>query len=400
MPGSYTGRIGFFACLLCVLLACEGRAPSGVVFHEQQNPARLSAWSLFHLKGDRLVLAENAIPYFLASELFSDYAQKFRTLSLPGDKVARLRPDGSIDFPVGTVISKTFYYPLAGSKTDTGRLRFMKAPPADWGKIKHLPALGQIRLVETRLLIRRAAGWVGLPYVWSEDQQDAMLERTGAVFAATLVAQDGETDFSYLVPNQNQCAGCHTLNHASKALEPIGPRYRHLKGEQNFFAGRQLEVWQAAGWLARDEMLKANASPESESANWRDANVNLNDRARAYLDVNCGHCHSPVGPADTSGLFLSADTSKAVRLGVCKPPVAAGRGTGGRRFSIVPGQSEASILVYRMASRDPGAMMPELGRSLVHKEGVALMSAWIQQMQGECEGAPSGAGQRKSRRLL
>lgn len=89
-------------------------------------------------------------------------------------------------------------------------------------------------------------------------------------------------------------------------------------------------------------------------------------RARAYLDINCGHCHNRRGPADTSGLALDASETSRVALGLCKSPIAAGRGTGDRRFAIVPGQPDESITVYRMGSTDPGSMMPELGRSLAH----------------------------------
>ena len=71
-------------------------------------------------------------------------------------------------------------------------------------------------------------------------------------------------------------------------------------------------------------------------------------------------------------------------LGICKPPVAAGRGTGDHMFDIVPGQPDASILPYRMASSEPGVMMPEIGRSTVHREGVALIRAWIASQQGAC----------------
>jgi hypothetical protein len=37
-----------------------------------------------------------------------------------------------------------------------------------------------------------------------------------------------------------------------------------------------------------------------------------------------------------------------------------------------------------MASTDPGSMMPELGRSLAHAEGVALIQQWIAEMDGNC----------------
>ncbi|MEZ5598728.1 MAG: hypothetical protein R3E84_20545 [Pseudomonadales bacterium] len=68
----------------------------------------------------------------------------------------------------------------------------------------------------------------------------------------------------------------------------------------------------------------------------------------------------------------------------CAPPIAAGSGTGGRNFGIVPGQPDASMLLWRMTSTNPGTRMPELGRSLVHAEGVALIHDWIAQMPGEC----------------
>jgi len=70
--------------------------------------------------------------------------------------------------------------------------------------------------------------------------------------------------------------------------------------------------------------------------------------------------------------------------GVCKPPVAAGAGSGGRQYNIVPGQPDESILVYRLESTEPDVRMPELGRSLVHEQGVALIRDWISNMPGDC----------------
>ena len=63
-----------------------------------------------------------------------------------------------------------------------------------------------------------------------------------------------------------------------------------------------------------------------------------------------------------------------------KPPVAAGIGSGGHEYDIVPGQPDRSILTYRIASTHPGIMMPELGKRLVHEEGVALVRQWIAAM--------------------
>lgn len=107
-------------------------------------------------------------------------------------------------------------------------------------------------------------------------------------------------------------------------------------------------------------------------------------RARAWLEINCASCHNPRGPARTSGLFLEYDQLEPTALGVCKPPVAAGRGSGGRAYGIVPGDPDASILTFRIESTELDIKMPELGRNLVDAEGVALIRAWIAAMPGAC----------------
>jgi hypothetical protein len=72
-------------------------------------------------------------------------------------------------------------------------------------------------------------------------------------------------------------------------------------------------------------------------------------------------------------------------LGVCKPPVAAGRGTGDHFFDVVPGKPDDSILPFRMQSSEPGVMMPEQGRTTTHREGVVLIKQWIGEMPGACK---------------
>ena len=107
-------------------------------------------------------------------------------------------------------------------------------------------------------------------------------------------------------------------------------------------------------------------------------------RARAYLEVQCAHCHALDGPAAASGLSLRFEDPEGAALGVCKRPVAAGRGSGGLDHDVVPGRPEASILFHRMASREPDVMMPELGRNLRDEEGMALVRDWIASLPGTC----------------
>ena len=327
-------------------------------------------------QNDQLVLHDDVHPYLLNATLFTDYAHKLRTVTVPEGHSATSNPDGSLSFPVGSIISKTFYYPNADSGVlqvdDDGSLF-----NTDVGTKGGLD-LTKVRLLETRLLVHRQSGWVALPYVWNDEQTEATLEATGDIKSLKLVLGLENRSFPYIVPDQNQCAGCHGTNTASKSVNPIGPKVANLNRNGYHDTQNQLDVWQIDG------LLEMKSKPEEAMKAWQDASNALEDRARSYLDINCGHCHNEQGPADTSGLYLDMATKHKMRLGECKPPISAGQGTGGNKFSIVPGKPEESILIYRMTSLDPGAMMPELGRSLVHDEGVALISDWISGMEGNC----------------
>ena len=344
------------------------------------NPNELSAWGQVSTRDGRLVLADGVTPYTLNSPLFSDYALKLRTVWIPkAAGAAAYNPDGPFDFPVGTVITKTFYYlEPAGRQVSDGKVA--KADPTS--DVVESLGLDDVRLVETRVLVRRDDGWHGLPYVWNADETEATLQRTGAIVRLTLVDGDNDVPLNYVVPDVNQCASCHATNHSTGAIETIGLKARHLNTAVDLGAGTasQLDQW-------RDRGLLSGAPPADEiptAAVWSDDSASLESRARAYLDINCAHCHNAVGAADTSGLVLDQSTEIGASYGVCKSPIAAGGGTGGRLVDIVPGKPEDSILIYRMETTDPGAMMPELGRSVTHTEGVALIAAWIESLTGNC----------------
>jgi hypothetical protein len=115
---------------------------------------------------------------------------------------------------------------------------------------------------------------------------------------------------------------------------------------------------------------------------WKDSSrYDLTRRVRAYLDVNCAHCHSRGGDAVNTGLFLEYQEGDPFHLGVMKSPVSAGGGAGGMNYDIVPGDAAHSILAYRMNSAEPGTAMPELARTVIHKEAVAMVVQWINQMK-------------------
>ena len=361
------------ALLALALAACSPRALEPR-FIAEGLPEDLADWGMVGVRDGRLVLAGGAQPYELNTPLFTDYAGKLRTVWMPEGQGATWSDSGPFDFPVGTVITKTFFY-----------VRGADGPVAPGGSLGLAETgegldLEKVRLIETRLLVRRADGWVALPYVWSDDQRTATLKRTGQPVPLTL-ARGGRRDrFTYQVPNVNQCVGCHGTNHATKALQPIGLQARHLDRDVTVAGAgfNQLARLKAIGYLRG--LPEQRPAP---AADWLDEALPVDARARAWLDINCAHCHSPTGPADTSGLYLTREAG-GPQLGLCKPPIAAGQGTGGFRYGIHPGRPEESILVYRTASLDPGAMMPELGRALAQDEAVALLRRWVAAMPGGC----------------
>ena len=72
---------------------------------------KLSQYGLFQGDGSSQQPAEGVIPYDLNSPLFTDYATKYRFVKLPAGTHATYSDRDVFDFPVGTVIAKTFAYP-------------------------------------------------------------------------------------------------------------------------------------------------------------------------------------------------------------------------------------------------------------------------------------------------
>lgn len=337
-------RLLLSVCAVLTLAFSAGaREPAGVadaVIRSDGLPRLLSDYHFFRdVSGWQP--NERVIPYQLNMPLFSDYAEKYRYIYVPEGEQAKANGDGLLAFPVGSALIKSFGYEIDGKP----------------------------RLIETRVLLHRADGWLALPYVWNAEQTEAKLKIAGERIPVTFTDPSGkQRSINYGVPNKNQCKECHAL---SGAVTPIGPKARNLTD------GGQLEDF------ARLGLIDAVPAVDYRVPVWGEASAPLNDRARGYLDVNCAHCHNINGSASNSGLFLTYEETMPVRLGINKRPVAAGRGSGTHDFDIAPGDPEGSIMIYRLDSLEAGISMPEVGRSVVHDEGVALLSQWIAEMDGK-----------------
>jgi uncharacterized repeat protein (TIGR03806 family) len=317
------------ACAVAAAPAPEAQVQDAVI-RADAAPRTLAEFGFFTDAAGRQPAAR-VTPYELNVPLWSDGADKLRYIYLPEGTRLAADGEGLLQFPVGAAIIKSFAF---GKGADQ-------------------------RLIETRVLLHRADGWVALPYRWNAEQTEATLALAGGRLDVQTPA--GET-ISYRIPNKNQCKECHSLN---GAVIPIGPKARNMAQE-----------WLAA--MLPQVPAKADSLPHW---NTRGAASPAAPLARAYLDVNCAHCHQPGGMASNSGLDLRWQQSEPQAIGVFKRPVAAGRGAGGHEFGIVPGQPDASILAHRLASAEPGVAMPELGKSTVDPEGVAVVRRWILEMK-------------------
>ncbi|QDT83573.1 parallel beta-helix domain-containing protein [Gimesia chilikensis] len=318
-------------------------------------PRKLSELKLFKGNGADQQPADGVIPYDLITTLFTDYTSKHRFIRLPPGKQISYQQAGVLEFPVGTMLIKTFAYPKDMRDSQAGE-----------------------RLLETRVEFLEPTGWYGYSYIWNEAQTDAELSLGGGEVEVDWIHADGQPRSTrHLVPNANQCLSCHS--HHDKYV-PIGPTAANLNRMFDYAHGTENQL----AYLKRNDLIKDCPEPDAieRLPAFADAHSgNVNERVRAYLSVNCGHCHSPGGNARTTGLDLRYLQQDPAKIGVWKTPVAAGRGSGGRSYDIVPGAPEKSILMHRLQSNDLAARMPNIGNRIVHQEAVELIRQWISEME-------------------
>ena len=353
-PAGQRGGVSRYvvSSLLFFLAINNAHAVNADAILADKAPKMLSEFGFFS-DGGKQVPADGVIAYDLNTPLFSDHALKYRFVHVPAGKQAQYNADEAFEFPAGSALIKTFAFPADLSKPDDN-----------------------VRLIETRVLLKREAGWFAVAYVWNADQTDAEMKIAGAKVSVETVLDGKPLTIAYAVPNRNQCKACHSFG---GEIVPLGPKARNLNKDHAYgrVTENQLAHWTAAGVLV--------GAPEPASAprvpDWSDEAAPVDARARAWLDVNCAHCHRREGPASNSGLFLTFGEQEQVALGVRKRPVAAGRGSGDRTFDIDPGNPDNSILMLRVESTEPGIMMPELGRTVEDKAAIDLLRRWISAMR-------------------
>jgi uncharacterized repeat protein (TIGR03806 family) len=337
----------------------------------------LAEWHLF-VDTVEQVPTPRLVPYDVNAELFADYAFKRRFIYVPEDVHIGYEATEKWRLPVGTILVKTFSYPFDARDLTKGE-----------------------RLLETRLLIHESAGWATHTYVWDSAQTTARLEPSGDILAVNFVdAAGNDVSSNYVVPTEDECRQCHGK---APATNTLGGRTRQLDRDHDYGNGpeNQIDHFDLLGLFER--------APEPASSRQRLVDpfgtAPIGERARAYLDGNCAHCHQPDDAfGSLSGLWMDyastdPNNDSALHMGVCKKPTSAAGSTCGYLFDVVPGKPDESILICRLEATSPRMRMPPVGRTLVHEQGARLLRDWISTLTGSCgatpapeAGAPDGGG--------
>jgi uncharacterized repeat protein (TIGR03806 family) len=297
--------------------------------------------------------AAGMIPYTVASPLWSDGAAKQRYFALPDGETIHVKncdvepetcappeeggtyeDEGDWDFPVGSVLMKTF-------------------------------SLGD-RLVETRLLVRVGEfDWWGFSYEWLPDQSDAQLLAQNTDGYDREVTVDGATQ-TWHFPSRQQCLQCHT----TAAGVALGPETSQLNVDftyPNGVTGNQLETLEHAGFF--DAAPPARAPyPDPFGTGTEE------ERARSYLHTNCAICHRP--GSNFTGFDLRYTTEFA-DTNLCNVPPEKGNLGVTDAMKLVPGDPALSLISLRMHSTDPMTRMPQIGVRVVDESATEVVDAWI-----------------------
>jgi uncharacterized repeat protein (TIGR03806 family) len=241
-------------------------------------PKEITAFSIFKGKIADLVPAKGVELLELSSTLFTDYAEKQRLIKLPEGQKMVIKGNGLPEFPEGTILAKTFYY--LKDKTD--------------------PASGT-QIIETRILLLKNGTWNAGTYQWNTAQTKAVYLSGSATVKVNWKTEDGITRrIAYHIPGQQECVSCHQSN---DQIIPIGPKAMNLN--RNIIRNGQT-VNQLTD-LQHRNLLSFTVRPSVLSAlpAAGDTTLTLEHRARAYLEINCAHCHHPNGLAYRKPLMLS-----------------------------------------------------------------------------------------------
>jgi len=282
----------------------------------------LSEYNIYIGKAENLIPSASYFLYEIASPLFTDYAEKQRLISLPIGKKLNAVDNNLLLFPEGTILVKTFFYYVDKRDTSLGK-----------------------KLVETRILLKTNKEWLTGTYEWNTKQTEAFLTNKSPDKTINWTNLLGQVqNIEYHIPSTKDCKTCHLQE---DAIQPIGLKTQNL----NFDVLRANALQNQLKYLEKESKLKIQFTPFEHVVNYLDTTELLNNRARAYLDINCAHCHNPKGSAASKKLDLNYSTTI-------------------ENTKILSSKED---IIKQLEKQK----MPKIGTTVLDKEGITLIKRYL-----------------------
>ena len=282
--------------------------------------------------------------YSINAEPWEDFARAERLIGLPGD--SRITTSANAwQFPKDAVLAKTL-------------------------SIEVDERTHRRRRVETQILHNTGNDWRAYCYQWNDDETDAVLLGPEGAERSYEIAGDGHHSRSWHFPSRAECLRCH-----NPWAGPVLGFHAAQLNKQHVYDSRsasQLDTLFDLGLC--EPPIVADKRPRL--ADPRNHSSDLTERARAYLHVNCAHCHrANAGSSVASQMVYDLPLDQTAMIGV-RPT----QGSFGIHAAevIAPGDPFRSVLLYRMSKLGSGRM-PHIGSQLVDADGVALIQRWIKE---------------------
>ncbi len=334
-----------------------------VKYKDNSIPKLLSKTGIFVNTKDipvgKLQPEPGIIEYKINLPSWSDNAVKRQWMAIAGQKTIHYSLDKPWEFPVGSTFIQHFE---------------IETRPGDHSTL---------RKVETRVLWRMQGEWMGVTYMWREDESDAELVTEQIIADLGIYDAKGVLQSQkYLLHDSYDCLACHT--EPAGTVLSMNTRQMSLSEDpnsENFFTqlfdtNNQLKKLAKQNYF--DSSFTLSGAEAFPSITNNEATVEK--RARAYLDVNCSNCHNPDYEYRRTDIDLRYATDLCAMKIVNAEPKFGSTSANGK--IVTPGNPNESVLMERMLSTTD-SRMPKTGSYLVDNMGVELIKKWISSLSTE-----------------
>ena len=332
-------------------------------------PRKLSQTGLFASIRDGSPAA-GVLPFSVHAEQWADHATAERWLGLPGSTQVSYYTTAKPE--IGTFFNQNIWFPRDGVLAKTLSMEMERGNPASRKRI------------ETQVLHWDGSGWQGYTYRWNDDQTDGdLVPAVGAdreLDVADAQAPEGRRRQTWHYSGRSECIQCHNpwvgYLLAFNANQ-LNKDHTYPWGKEN-----QLQALTSLG-IIRPVDLQEKPAPNYREAfktklcDPRDAKLPVADRARAYLHVNCSHCHT-FGAGGTAQIELRYDLTPEKMQVLGKKPMQGNFDIADANL-VTAGDPCKSLLFYRISKMGRGRM-PHIGSEVVDDAGADLIASWIRQL--------------------